>query len=305
MAAMAAEVPEVPASPASGSAVRAAPLLALEPRLQRQFQQKVQRARTKRPAKEELTPGVVFVGHLPRGLCEPQLREYFGQFGTVKRLRLSRSKKTGGSKGYAFMEFESDDVAKIVADTMNNYLFSERLLKCHFVPPEKVHENLFQDCDRIFRKPSRPAVQRYNRTRSQLQKARMTQRLLRKERLLRKKLAAKGIQYDFPGFAAQALSKKRKKVKTSKKSKLNVSLNSQMGCALFRTCISTQLLVSNQTFLNKQGTVYFAGGLMSEIPAASLGTVSSQETVPLHWSLCFGDRGKETISSFMRNGGEK
>lgn len=36
---------------------------------------------------------MVFVGHLPRGLCEPQLREYFGQFGTVTRLRLSRSKK--------------------------------------------------------------------------------------------------------------------------------------------------------------------------------------------------------------------
>lgn len=36
---------------------------------------------------------MVYVGHLPRGLCEPQLREYFGQFGTVTRLRLSRSKK--------------------------------------------------------------------------------------------------------------------------------------------------------------------------------------------------------------------
>lgn len=28
------------------------------------------------------------------------------------------------------MEFESEDVAKIVAETMNNYLFGERLLKC-------------------------------------------------------------------------------------------------------------------------------------------------------------------------------
>uniref|UniRef100_A0A8C3DRM0 Nucleolar protein interacting with the FHA domain of MKI67 n=1 Tax=Corvus moneduloides TaxID=1196302 RepID=A0A8C3DRM0_CORMO len=184
---------------ASGSPA-AAPLLALEPRLQRQFQQKVQRTRTKRATKEELTPGVVFVGHLPRGLCEPQLREYFGQFGTVTRLRLSRSKKTGASKGYAFMEFESDDVAKIVADTMNNYLFSERLLKCQFIPPEKVHENLFKDCDKIFRKPSHPAVRRYNRIRSLVEKARMTKRLLRKERLLRKKLAEKGLEYDFPGF---------------------------------------------------------------------------------------------------------
>lgn len=40
--------------------------------------------------------------------------------------------QTGASKGYGFIEFESDDVAKIVADTMNNYLFSERLLKCKY-----------------------------------------------------------------------------------------------------------------------------------------------------------------------------
>ncbi|NXG00667.1 MK67I protein, partial [Sakesphorus luctuosus] len=147
--------------------------------------------------------------------------------GTVTRLRLSRSKKTGGSKGYGFIEFESDDVAKIVADTMNNYLFSERLLKCQFLPPERVHENLFKDCNKMFRKPSRPAVRRYNRVRSLVEKARMTQRLLRKERLLRKRLADKGLHYDFPGFATQELCKNRKKVKTSKKRKPNVSLISQ------------------------------------------------------------------------------
>ncbi|XP_009954276.1 PREDICTED: MKI67 FHA domain-interacting nucleolar phosphoprotein, partial [Leptosomus discolor] len=176
---------------------------------------------------EELTPGVVYVGHLPRGLCEPQIYEYFEQFGTVTRLRLSRCLQTGASKGYGFIEFESDDVAKIVADTMNNYLFSERLLKCQFVSPERVHENLFKNSDRIFRKPSQPAVRRYNKIRSLLQKAKMTKRLLRKERLLRKRLAEKGLDYDFPGFAAQELSIKRKKVKTAKKPKMNVSLSSQ------------------------------------------------------------------------------
>lgn len=46
--------------------------------------------------------------------------------------------QTGGSKGYAFIEFECDDVAKIVADTMNNYLFSERLLKCEYGPKRTV-----------------------------------------------------------------------------------------------------------------------------------------------------------------------
>ncbi|KAM6421169.1 MKI67 FHA domain-interacting nucleolar phosphoprotein [Rhynochetos jubatus] len=221
MAAAAAEAVSVASAPVASS-----PLLALEPRLQREFQQKVQRVRSKRAAQEELTPGVVYVGHLPRRLCELQLREYFGQFGKVTRLRLSRSKKTGASKGYGFIEFESDEVAKIVADTMNNYLFCERLLKCQFMSPERVHENLFKNSDRVFQKPSLPAVKRYNKIRSLVQKAKMTERLLRKEKLLRKRLAEKGLDYDFPGFAAQKLSIKGR-VKTSKKPKPNISLSSQ------------------------------------------------------------------------------
>lgn len=40
-------------------------------------------------------PGVIYVGHLPLGLFEPQLKSYFEQFGKVLRLRLSRSKKVG------------------------------------------------------------------------------------------------------------------------------------------------------------------------------------------------------------------
>ncbi|NXW20763.1 MK67I protein, partial [Circaetus pectoralis] len=143
------------------------------------------------------------------------------------QISFCRCLQTGASKGYGFIEFESDDVAKIVADTMNNYLFSERLLKCQFISPERVHENLFKNSDKIFRKPSQPAVRRYNRIRSLVQKAKMTKRLLRKEKLLRKRLAEKGFDYDFPGFAAQELSIKRKKLKTSKKSKLNISLSSQ------------------------------------------------------------------------------
>ncbi|XP_077129410.1 MKI67 FHA domain-interacting nucleolar phosphoprotein isoform X2 [Ranitomeya variabilis] len=178
------------------------PLLSLDPKLQEVFKEKVQKIR-KKPQAEAVTPGVLYIGHIPRSLFEPQLKEYFSQFGTISRLRLSRSKKTGGSKGYAFVEFECDEVAKIVADTMNNYLFCERLLKCEFVPPEKVHPRLFVGCNSIFKKPSLPAVARYNMKRSTDQEKRMTTRLLEKEKKLRKRLAEKGIDYDFPGFAAE------------------------------------------------------------------------------------------------------
>uniref|UniRef100_F6T2Y2 MKI67 FHA domain-interacting nucleolar phosphoprotein-like n=1 Tax=Xenopus tropicalis TaxID=8364 RepID=F6T2Y2_XENTR len=177
-------------------------LLSLDPELQKDFQQKVHEIRRKSQV-GAVSPGVIYIGHIPRALYEPQLREYFSQFGTVTRLRLSRSKKTGNSKGYAYVEFECDEVAKIVADTMNNYLFCERLLKCEFVPPEKVHPRLFIGCTAKFRKPTKPAVSRYNKRRSEAEQKKMTQRMLSKENKVRKRLAEKGIDYDFPGFAAR------------------------------------------------------------------------------------------------------
>lgn len=33
-------------------------------------------------------------------------------------------------------------VAKVVADTMNNYLLFEHLLQVHLVPPERIHPKL-------------------------------------------------------------------------------------------------------------------------------------------------------------------
>ncbi|XP_047457832.1 MKI67 FHA domain-interacting nucleolar phosphoprotein [Mugil cephalus] len=186
-------------------------LLALNPAQESEFKKKVREVKKKKKSgkRTHLTPGVVYVGHLPVGLFEPQLRSYFGQFGNILRLRLSRSKKTGGSKGYAFVEFDCDEVAKIVAETMNNYLMGERLIQCHVIPPEKVHEKMFVGSHREFKKPSLPAVKRYNTKHSAEQIAKMTEKLLRKESKLRKRLAARGIDYDFPGFASQVPPKKK------------------------------------------------------------------------------------------------
>ncbi|XP_026888105.2 MKI67 FHA domain-interacting nucleolar phosphoprotein [Electrophorus electricus] len=181
-------------------------LLALNPSEDAEFQKRVQQV--KKRQKTVLSPGVVYVGHLPRELAEPQLRAYFSQFGRVLRLRLSRSKKTGRTKGYAFVEFDCDEVAKIVAETMNNYLMGERLIKCHVMPPEKIHEKLFVGCQKLFVKPFGPARARYNRGHSPKDMNKLTGKLLSKESKLRKRLALKGIDYDFPGFAAQVSAKK-------------------------------------------------------------------------------------------------
>uniref|UniRef100_A0A3Q3XAH9 RRM domain-containing protein n=1 Tax=Mola mola TaxID=94237 RepID=A0A3Q3XAH9_MOLML len=164
-------------SQAETASAPAKELLALNPKQESEFKKKVQEAK-KSGKGNRLSPGVIYVGHLPVGLFEPQLKAYFEQFGKVLRLRLSRSKKTGGSKGYAFVEYECNEVANIVAETMNNYLMGEKLIKCHVIPPEKVHEKLFVGSEKQFKKPSYPAVARYNKK-------------------------PHGINYDFPGFVSQ------------------------------------------------------------------------------------------------------
>ena len=46
---------------------------------------------------------VVYVGHLPKGFEEDELKQFFAQFGNVKKVKLARSKKTGRAKGYSFI----------------------------------------------------------------------------------------------------------------------------------------------------------------------------------------------------------
>jgi nucleolar protein 15 len=88
---------------------------------------------------------------VPRGFFEPQMKQYFSQFGKVNRLRLSRNKKTGASKHFAFVEFQSEEVADIVARTMNNYLLFGHILKVHLIPKEQVHADLFKGANERFK----------------------------------------------------------------------------------------------------------------------------------------------------------
>ncbi|KAG5982107.1 hypothetical protein E4U55_002285 [Claviceps digitariae] len=96
-------------------------------------------------------PGVVYIGRIPHGFYEHQMRQYLSQFGPVTRVRLSRNKKTGASKHFAFVEFEESSTAEIVAKTMDNYLLFGHILKCKTIPKAQVHENLFKGANRRFK----------------------------------------------------------------------------------------------------------------------------------------------------------
>ncbi|KAF5865775.1 hypothetical protein ETB97_002288 [Aspergillus alliaceus] len=97
-------------------------------------------------------PGTVYVGRIPHGFYEHQMRAYFSQFGDISRLRLSRNRVTGRSKHYAFIEFSSTSVAKIVAATMDNYLMYGHILKCKYVPQEQLHPEIWKGANRRFKR---------------------------------------------------------------------------------------------------------------------------------------------------------
>lgn len=76
----------------------------------------------------EAARGVLYIGHLPKGFNESELKQFFSQFGEVTKLRVSRSVKTARSRGYAFLEFAERKTASIAAKAMNNYMIFGRTL---------------------------------------------------------------------------------------------------------------------------------------------------------------------------------
>ncbi|KRT78736.1 RNA binding protein [Oryctes borbonicus] len=96
-----------------------------------------------KPQKARATYGLIYVGHIPHGFYEEELKAYFGQFGMVTNVRVCRSSKTGKSKGYGFVQFRHPEVAQIAAETMDNYLMFKRRLICKYIPPGKQRRGLF------------------------------------------------------------------------------------------------------------------------------------------------------------------
>ncbi|OJA11144.1 hypothetical protein AZE42_02380 [Rhizopogon vesiculosus] len=171
--------------------------------------------------------GVIFMGRLPHGFYEDQLKGYLSQFGDVTRLRISRNKrvlknylgvrylltedKTGRSKHYGFVEFDSSSVAQIVAETMDNYLLMGHILKCKVIPKEKVHPELWVGANKKWKVIPRDQIVRkeHNKPRTDESMQRAEKRLIRRDNERKRKLAEVGIKYDFD---AVSYKKKQKAV---------------------------------------------------------------------------------------------
>uniref|UniRef100_A0A1B6LXL2 RRM domain-containing protein n=1 Tax=Graphocephala atropunctata TaxID=36148 RepID=A0A1B6LXL2_9HEMI len=184
---------------------------------------KKKRKLVKKPRVEK---GVVYLSHIPHGFYEEQIRKYFTQFGKVTNLSVPRS-KTGRLKGFAFIEFKHPEVAEIAAETMNNYLMFNRLLKAKYISPRQQKPYLFKAADRakatkttVADKARQAVVQNRNRKNKHLNvesEVNVAKRLLMKKEELEINLEKLGFDYKFEVRKANLLLKRGIRVKKRKK----------------------------------------------------------------------------------------
>lgn len=155
-------------------------------------------SKNKKKSDNNTKRGVIYIGRLPNGFEEKELKTYFQQFGDITRLRLSRNKKTGNSKHYAFIEFKEHEVAKIASETMNNYLLMGHLLKCTLLSEDKIHENLFDGANTKFKVIpfKKISLARHDKKRTIEEWEKLNHKHLASIKNKQNKLKEKGIDFD-------------------------------------------------------------------------------------------------------------
>ena len=68
----------------------------------------------------------LFVGNLPFGATEDQLRQHFTGAGNVDSVKIIIDRNSGRSKGFGFVEMSNDDEATSAIETLNGSSFLGR-----------------------------------------------------------------------------------------------------------------------------------------------------------------------------------
>jgi len=159
--------------------------------------------------------GVVMITNIPFGFYEKQMFEYFSQFGKVLRIRISKNKKTGKRRNYGFIEFEFEEVAKIAAQTMDNYLMFDHILKCKLIPKEKLKQmpKLFKNWNKEFVSSTLIHKSLHNRSKSIEKEWTLTRNRLKKVRQMETHLKESGLEFKCEVINLPDISKLRQDMK--------------------------------------------------------------------------------------------
>jgi RNA recognition motif-containing protein len=78
----------------------------------------------------------LYVGNLPYNISDDQLRDMFARYGTPESARVITDRDSGQSKGFGFVEFSDDQIAK-AAMALNGTEFGGRNLTVNEARPRK------------------------------------------------------------------------------------------------------------------------------------------------------------------------
>jgi len=77
----------------------------------------------------------IYVGNLSFNSTEQDLEDLFSQYGTVSSVKIILDHETGKSRGFAFVEMESDEEGQEAIDNLNEFDFEGRALRVNEARP--------------------------------------------------------------------------------------------------------------------------------------------------------------------------
>lgn len=79
----------------------------------------------------------IYVGNIPYGVNESDLRNAFEAFGEVASARIINDRETGRSKGFGFVEINDNDAAQKAIDSLNGSEFGGRKIVVNEARPRE------------------------------------------------------------------------------------------------------------------------------------------------------------------------
>ncbi len=79
----------------------------------------------------------IYVGNLDYSIEEEDLKEVFGEYGTLKRVYIPTDRETGRARGFAFVEMESEADEDQAIKELDGATWMERTLKVNKAKPRE------------------------------------------------------------------------------------------------------------------------------------------------------------------------
>lgn len=77
----------------------------------------------------------IYVGNLPYGVTDDDLRAVFAEFGTVSSAKVIMDRYSGRSKGFGFVEMDNDAAAEQAIKSLDNSEMEGRSLRVNQAKP--------------------------------------------------------------------------------------------------------------------------------------------------------------------------